>query len=459
MKKNLVRILAALLLVSAALGALVACDGGAGAGETTVGGAETEALPEFVDYVSSLTLDMNNGTVKVVDPEIKQFIDGDTTHFYVDTSVSSNGVLKARYIAINTPESTGQIEEWGKRASQFTREKLSSATSIVLESDTAAWNVDSTGDRYLVWVWYRTSDAEPYRNLNLEILQEGLAIASSSSQNRYGDICMDAIDQAKAHKLYVYSDAKDPDFYYGSAIELTLKELRANPTLYTNKTVAFEGVITKNSGQSVYVEAYDEETAMYHGISVYYGFSLNGAGLSVIKPGNRVRIVGSMQYYEAGGTYQVSDLKYDMMDPTNPNNIQKLGDDGVAAYVETDPATFTGGKVSVTVIGDDDEEAIKELPYAEMALSTTVSMKGLTVGSDIWVTNNDGDNDGAMTLPCTAADGTSITVRTAVLTDENGQLITPDFFKGKTIDVKGIVDYYNGDYQIKVFSVNDVVIH
>lgn len=456
--KKMSKLLALLLLVGATAGAFVGCDKGPDGEDTTAVTTDSTRTPaEFVDYVSGLTLDMSSSTAKVENAEIKQFIDGDTTHFYVPHSVVSNGVLKARYIAINTPESTGQIEEWGKKASQFTKSKLSAATSIVIESDTETWNVDSTGDRYLVWIWYRTSDSEPYRNLNLEILQEGLAIASNSSQNRYGSTCMAAINQAKAYKLYVYSGEKDPDFYYGEAIELTLKELRANPSLYTNKTVAFEGVITKNSGQSVYVEAYDEETDMYHGITVYYGFSLNGAGLSVVKPGNRVRIVGSMQYYEAGGTYQVSDLKYDMMDPQNPNNIQKLGEDGVAAYVELDAATFTGGKVSVTVIDENGEESLKEVAYAEMALSTTVSMKNLTVG-DIWVTNNDGDNDGAMTLTCTA-DGYTVSVRTAVLTDADGNLITRAYFEGKTIDVKGIVDYYNGTYQIKVFSINDVTIH
>lgn len=432
--------------------------------ESTDTTADTNAAPEtsgelgeIVDYVSQLKLDMTSSSLKIENVKVKQYIDGDTTHFYVPENVIDKGILKARYIAINTPESTGQIEEWGKKASNFTKTKLQAATSIILESDTDALNVDSTGDRHLIWVWYKTADSAEYRNLNLEILQEGLAIASSSSQNRYGSICMNAIDQAKAHKLFVYSDENDPDFYYGSAIELTLKELRANPALYTGKTVAFEGIVSKNSGQSIYVEAFDDETNMYHGITVYYGFTLTGAGLNVIKPGNKVRIVGSMQFYEAGGTYQVSDLKYDMMDTKNPNNIQKLGDGFEAAYVETSPETFATSKVAVTVIGDDGEETLKEVDYAELALSSTLSMKNLEV-KDIYVTNNDGDSDGAMTLTCQAG-GQTISVRTTVLLDEAGNLITRDYFEGKTIDVKGIVDYFNGKYQIKVFSVKDVTVH
>lgn len=451
---NLFKRSSALVLVLCLLLSLtVACDISGNGEEGTAGNAEEL---EFVDYASTLTLDMTSSTKKQ-EVTVKQFIDGDTTHFNVPTSVMPDGVLKARYLAINTPESTGQIEEWGKAASNFTKNALKNAVSIIIESDDANWNADSTGGRYLVWVWYKTSADGEYRNLNLEILQEGLAIASNSANNRYGELCMNAIDQAKAHKLYVYSGEKDPDFYYGTAIELTVKELRANPELYTGKDVAFEGVVTKNEGQSVYVEAFDEETNMYHGIYVYYGYSLNGTALGIINVGNRVRIVGSMQFYEAGGTYQVSDLNYDMMDPTAADNIQKISEDNDPAYVLTAPSVFTEGKVSITCLDENGEEVIVERDYAEMALCTSVRMEGLTVKS-VYTTNNGGDSDGAMTLTC-EADGHTVTVRTTVLTDGDGNVVTEDYFAGKTIDVKGIVDYFNGDYQIKIFSLKDVTIN
>jgi hypothetical protein len=269
---------------------------------------------------------------------------------------------------------------------------------------------------------------------------------------------MSAINQAKAYKLYVYSGEKDPDFFYGTAIELTIKELRANSAFYNNKSVAFEGVVAKNDGQTVYVEEYDSETGMYHGISVYYGYNLNGMGLSVIEVGNRVRIVGSMQYYEAGGTYQISDLKYDMMNPTAADNIQKISEGHKGSYTLVDPATFLTGKVNVSFIDENGEERVKDMDYAHMALSTTIAMNGLTV-SRIYTTHNGGDNDGAMTLTCTSPDGRTISVRTTVLTDANGQLVTASYFNNKTIDVKGIVDYFDGSYQIKVFTLNDIIIH
>ena len=150
---------------------------------------ETQApteLKESVDYAAAVKLDMTSDTAKQV-VTVKSFIDGDTVHFHVPEQVMPQGVLKARFLAVNTPESTGKIEEYGKAASRFTREKLENAREILIESETSGWDPDSTGDRYLVWIWYRTDDTEEYRNLNIEILQNGLAIANSAAGNRYGE--------------------------------------------------------------------------------------------------------------------------------------------------------------------------------------------------------------------------------------------------------------------------------
>ena len=407
---------------------------------------------EVVDYVSQLKLDMSSETLKQK-VTVKTFVDGDTTHFYVPESVMETGVLKARYLAVNTPESTGKIEEYGKKASEFTKEKLSSATSIIVESDNGTWNADSTGGRYLVWVWYRTSETEDYRNLNLEILQNGLAIASSSANNRYGETMVAAIAQAKAQKLHVHSGQKDPDFYYGEAIELTLKELRTNIADYNGMKVAFNGVITMNNSNSVYIEDYDAETGMYYGMTIYYGYNLSGEGLDVLSVGNLARIVGSVQYYEAGGTYQVSDLTYRLMKPDDPNNIQKISSGHSAAYVLTDADTFVNGTVSIEA-----EDGVSVFDYANLALSTTLEMKNLKV-VDVYTTlNEDSSSYGAMTLTC-EVDGQTVSVRTVVLFDENNERITEEAYAGKTIDVKGIVDYFDGAYQIKVFNAKDIIIH
>ena len=91
-------------------------------------------------------------------------------------------------------------------------------------------------------------------------------------------------------------------------------------------------------------------------------------------------------------------------------------------------------------------------------------MKDLRV-VDIYTTTNEASSDkGAMTLTCKVGDIT-ISVRTEVLKDADKNLVTAEYFEGKTIDVKGIVDYYdyentgNGTYQIRVYSLSDITVH
>ena len=43
--------------------------------------------------------------------------------------------------------------------------------------------------------------------------------------------------------------------------------------------------------------------------------------------------------------------------------------------------------------------------------------------------------------------------------DAEGNLITQDMYLGQTIDVKGIVDFFDGDYQIKVFTPDNIIIN
>ena len=78
--------------------------------------------------------------------------------------------------------------------------------------------------------------------------------------------------------------------------------------------------------------------------------------------------------------------------------------------------------------------------------------------ADVYTTTNEeSSSKGAMTLNCTVG-GEHIAVRTVVFRDADGNLITADAYRGKTINVKGIVDYFSGSYQIKVFSPDDISI-
>ena len=447
MRTNL-RLISLILLICVIIGSLASCD--LIASITGNGGGDDNNPPqhEHVDYVAETKLDMNSSTNKL-EVTMKYHIDGDTTHFYVPTSVDSTGIMKARYLAVNTPESTGKIEEWGKKASAFTKEKLTTANSIIVESEDATWNYDGNG-RFLVWVWYQPTEGAEYRNLNIELLQNGLAVGSKAGGTRYGDAAVAAIAQATTEKLYVFSDELDPQFPYGAAQSVTLKELRTNIKEYEGAKVAFEGVITFNSDYTAYIEEYDPETDMYYGIQLFYGYI--SALIQPLAQGNRVRVVGTVGEFH--GTYQVSSLTYNRMKPDDPANTAVISKGNEVAFKETTAEEFYS---NVTVaVGEENVE----FKYTELAVSTSISMKNLKV-VDTYTTQSNGE----MTLTCRSEDGKTVSVRTALLKDASGNVITESYFTGTTIDVQGIVDYFdlndtgNGTYQIKVYSLDDIVKH
>lgn len=411
-------------------------------------GALAEESAETIDYVAQLHLNMASASAKTT-ATVKTYVDGDTVHFYVPESVCADGVMKTRFLALNTPETTGKIEEYGQKASSFTHDKLANAVSIILESDSDSWELDSTGGRMLVWVWYQPEEGAEYRNLNLELLQNGLAKAYSTANNQYGSICSNALEQARQQKLNLYSGEPDPDFYYGDAIELTIKELRCHPEAYLNKKVAFNGIVTVNHSNSVYVEDLDEETGLVFGISVYYGYGLSGKGLTILTPGNEVRIVGTVQYYEAGDQYQVSDLTYRMMKPKDPGNIQMLSEGHTPAYTLTTLETLLND--TVTILDAEDGTALT-FPYWEIAQATSIEVQDLQVQSVQTLTSSDSSESTGLILTCVDTDGKTILVRTELMENAD-QLI------GKTLSsVRGYVEKWDGVPEIRSYTVDAVVV-
>ena len=95
----------------------------------------TKSGDGHVDYVSSedakLVLDyegkdfLNDG-IELVD--LKTSIDGDTAHF---VTKDDNELIKCRFYGVDTPESTGKIQPYGKAASNFTKEKLKKSLKLI----------------------------------------------------------------------------------------------------------------------------------------------------------------------------------------------------------------------------------------------------------------------------------------------------------------------------------------
>ena len=189
---------------------------------------------------------------------------------------------------------------------------------------------------------------------------------------------------------------------------------------------------------------------MYYGIQLFYGYI--SALIQPLAQGNRVRVVGTVGEFH--GTYQVSSLTYNRMKPDDPANTAVISKGNEVAFKETTAEEFYS---NVTVaVGEENVE----FKYTELAVSTSISMKNLKV-VDTYTTQSNGE----MTLTCRSEDGKTVSVRTALLKDANGNVITESYFTGTTIDVQGIVDYFdlndtgNGTYQIKVYSLDDIVKH
>lgn len=494
--KNMTKLIALLLLLATLVGSMFGCGDdssttggnsntpGNTPGGSTGGGStgDKDDPKEFIDYAATVKLDMNSDRLRTeatVRTEVRDgetiyigCIDGDTTHFNVPESVVPGGILKARYLGINTPESTGQVEPWGKFASNYNSERLKKATSIILESNDNKWNIDSTGERRLVWVWYKTAEMDDYRCLNLEILQAGLAWGSGYTTTIYEDACRNMLQQALVHKLYIHDKTKlDPNYCYGDAQNLTLKELKLNFEKYKDIKVSFEGVVARSFNNTVYIEEKDPETGEYFGIQVFCGYGIDDYGWEVLSVGNRVLMVGTVQYYQGGDYYQISGVYYDVWAQDDPDNFKLVSTGNTVAYDETTVPELLNGKLDITVTTvddngtpdntDDDIETseVKEFDYGFITLHSTKTLTNLTIKS-VYTTNNGGDNDGAHSITCEDTNGNRIVIRTEVLLDSNRNKIPASYFPvGAKIEcVKGIVDYYNGTYQLALMHQDDIVI-
>lgn len=343
---------------------------------------------------------------------VLSFVDGDTVRFQTE----ENGDMTVRFLAINTPESTGKIEEYGKAASEFTKNALSQATEILLESDDDGWNLDATGSRYLCWVWYRPKAGESYRNLNVELLEAGLARGSNAAGNRYGSFCTAALETAQQEKRKLYSGQPDPDFYQGEILEVTLQELRLNPAGYDGCKVAVTGIVIGNSGgNGIYLESAQGDA---RGFYVYYGHHLPAQALEAMQVGNEVRLVGTVQYYENGESWQLSGLTYSWTDPEAPENPRILSTGNAPGY----PLRSW--------------EELKD--SGETLLCTSLEARGLTVtqvegeqASCQW-----GETDVRLTLP-------------------EPETLAP----GDTLDVRGILVSAGDAMKIQVTNMDDLTIY
>lgn len=186
---------------------------------------------------------------------INRVVDGDTISVY--TSGASQAIT-IRFLGIDTPESTGSIEPWGKAASKYAKETLYAAESILLEAE-GEERMDSGGKRYLAWVWYIPEGEHEYKLFNIEEVELAYAKYSQKVDSKYHDEMKAANDKAKLTQRRVWGE-KDPNYSYSKEqIETTLLNLWYNHEKYQSGTYFYVTVrLVRTVGNNMYLEDAEE---------------------------------------------------------------------------------------------------------------------------------------------------------------------------------------------------------
>ena len=207
------------------------------------------------------------------------YVDGDTTH--VET-LNYGYTVKLRYLGIDTPESTSEIEEWGKSASLYNQSLWKQAKKVILESQGWAFAADYTAgsadweaidkhatadgnQRSLAYIWYATNDnpkKEDFRCLNLEMVYAGFSqgIGSLATMGKSFYLAFDKANlSAQANLRGQFSGKKDENYYYDDPKDLTLKDLYLsggiNSTYVDQKTLyRINGYVTRKISGAFYFQ-------------------------------------------------------------------------------------------------------------------------------------------------------------------------------------------------------------
>lgn len=123
------------------------------------------------EIITNNTQNNENEEIEFQEAYVTKIIDGDTIGVTIDGKY-----YKVRFIGINCPEYTKEIEPYGKEATEYTNEKLYNKT-IYLQKDVT--DTDDY-DRLLRYIWLEkvdTIDEESVKNylFNYDLVAKGLA--------------------------------------------------------------------------------------------------------------------------------------------------------------------------------------------------------------------------------------------------------------------------------------------
>jgi len=328
---------------------------------------------------------------------LEKCTDGDTATFR-----SGSNTFPVRFLGINTPESTYRIDPWGKAASAFTCDKLTNATTIVLEAD---GDREDGNDRYLAWVWYDG------RLLNLELVEQAYTGTTGIVEKKYEDVMYNAELEVSPKDRRIWGEL-DPDFDYSlDGTQITIEELATHPELYEYQKVVVVGIVAAEVG----IHPYLVDGSGY-GIYMYLGYDNS----YYVEPGNEIRVEGlNLSYFpdkETGSPQLIGFVK---------RNVELVSEGNVVT-----PRDLVVADIEVIDLG------------------SYVRVQDITV-TEIYLSPNTGD----YTVTCQDAQGNEIGlhIQNVETTEFTLQL-------GDVLDVIGPLSRYMGQYQLELTSMNSVVI-
>lgn len=370
--------------------------------------------------------DKNFLTDGIGEVTLQQNVDGDTAHFKGKDRVT----FTARFLAVNTPESTGRIDPWGKAASKYVGEILSRASIIVLEAEEVGKpaTLDSTMSRYLAFVWYKTDSTSDFRLLNLEIIEQCYSQFSGGDVS-YNSTFLKANDKSYKAGRRVFGE-KDPSFDYSyKTVETSIAEVKKNFENYTGGTkLKLTARVMRLSGDNLYLEdryeTFNEETNVYEKAAIYmfsgYGSNLSGA----LKIGAVIEFKCQVVENDVYGKQL-----------TGPSEVRIIENrDGAEVEIQTIPDT-------VTSLAKYEGFVVK---------LENVLVKSKTQPND----------EGAYTINCEMENGSEVNLRV----DGSAYPKYPyaDITVGSRYDVTGGVSKFHENYQVMIgnhigIALNDVV--
>ena len=388
--------------------------------------------------------------------------DGDTANFqqkgYVDEA-NKPITIKTRFLGVNTPESTAKVEPWGKKASLFTKHILEEAQAKADEESAAAgktvYNIalicdpvafgerDSSGNRWLGFIWYRKDSSSKWRNLNLELVEQAYSknqLFIDSDMCNYRKSFEKAGAAAEKCGYRVYGE-EDGGFDYTTAtyeyslwgIKKHFADIGISEDGKSGVQLIVSALVVGIQGDSLYLrdvliddEQYEEEgeSAVLSGLYAYAGYTsgicsiLQNASEKYGGDGTGVGLV--VRFYARatlyGGNIQLSDIKNNT---TGANAFRIITADNFDKYKDTynwsheyknnpsfafsDLATSTA-PIAVDESSLDKDNSTEEVLYADLLkyqyqwVSVDMTVRYVTAAED----DEQDDNDRALLDPDTS---------------------------------------------------------